>query len=262
MYYQVVPEKMDLPASINLMKFRSKAFACCIRAGVGLWILVGGTWPLASQEMQAIPQAYALERYESGWNTNPFTLKTAPVAVKKESFAKDLALGSMFKLDDVTTVVLVNTKTRDRIKIVSDQVSSEGYRIKSATILDSRKDSYAEIEKGGEIAVMRYDNNLMKQLAAQGTAANMVSNGLPGQPQPQGMASLPRNIPPQAAREAPQPPISAGEVGAINNTMENGHSPSPPIGGMQAPTPPGAGNPGVPAPQRRRLLTAPTTPQR
>lgn len=35
------------------------------------------------------PKAYPAARYEAGWNMNPFTLKTAPVALAKASFAED-----------------------------------------------------------------------------------------------------------------------------------------------------------------------------
>jgi hypothetical protein len=197
------------------------------------------------------PESYPVDRYEAGWRKNPFTLKTAPVAIQKESFAKDLVLGSVFTIDGETSVVVVNTKTRERIKLVNDQPSSTGMKVKSTSVQDTRKDTFVEVELGGDVASLRYDENFQKQLAAQGA-------------QPQAPAVVPVN------------PVN-GNVGNTQQTMNgatNNNAPGtllPPPNvprpvvpsnarpGLPKAGPTAPGAPGnVPTPVRRRLLTAPT----
>ncbi|WP_075090760.1 hypothetical protein [Verrucomicrobium spinosum] len=48
------------------------------------------------------PQRHPQSRYEQDWARNPFTLKTAPVAIESQSFAKDLALGGIDNLAKAT----------------------------------------------------------------------------------------------------------------------------------------------------------------
>ncbi|TLD70127.1 hypothetical protein FEM03_13090 [Phragmitibacter flavus] len=195
---------------------------------------------VVGQEFPA-PTPYPVDRYEAGWNTNPFTLKTAAVATQKESFAKDLVLGSMYQVGLETTVVLVNAKTRERIRIVSTQADPNGMRIKSANILNSRRDSYAEIEKDGEIAILRYDDRLQKQLAAQNQVASNDPNGN-GNPN---AAAMNEAAAAAAARGQPvqKPPGAMGNNSA--NPNPNPNADITPLPGRNTP------------PQRRRLLTAP-----
>ncbi len=63
------------------------------------------------------PERYPVDRYESEWNKNPFTLKTAPIAVTKASFAENLAIGSYYGSKDKPTVTVVNTKTGERTRL-------------------------------------------------------------------------------------------------------------------------------------------------
>ncbi|WP_075089973.1 hypothetical protein [Verrucomicrobium spinosum] len=71
-----------------------------------------------AQQTFVPPEPFPAEKYENGWRKNPFTLKTAPVAIQRESFAKNLALGSMYDdAEGVTCVVVVNTKTRERTRL-------------------------------------------------------------------------------------------------------------------------------------------------
>lgn len=199
----------------------------------------------SGQEFTA-PAPYPVDRYEAGWNTNPFTLKTAAVAIQKESFAKDLFLGGMYQFGQEITVILVNSKTRERIRLVSTKTSPNGMRIKSATILNSLRDSYAEIEKGGEVAIIRHDEKLQKQLASQ----NQAPGTDPNQSAANGSINVTingsgsgkinvANAPATSRGGAPQLPGGPGNTAGNPNT--------------DVPTPPGRNSP----PQRRRLLTAP-----
>ena len=139
---------------------------------LAILITVGGLC-LASQaeERFSTPRAHPLERYESGWKKNPFTLKTAPLPIEVQSFAKDLAIGSMYQVGTATTVVVVNTKTRERTILRNGESAGNGMRVKLASIKDTRKESSAIVQLGGEEATLRYDTSYFKQVAAARTAA-------------------------------------------------------------------------------------------
>lgn len=179
--------------------------------------LGGGLAALRAQESFTPPQAYGADRYEREWQMNPFTLKTAPVALAKVSFAQDLAIGSFYGDRDNPTVVVVNTKTHDRTKLQKDQPSADGLTLVSWSLQPSRKDTSAEISLGGEKAVIHYDNSYIRQASAEGagsgarppgapgTAAaggtpvdkNLLAQGLPQNPTARPMPSL---VPPPDAR--------------------------------------------------------------
>ncbi len=112
------------------------------------------------------PQAYPVQRYEAGWAKNPFTLKTAERLVAQGSFAKDLAIGSHYGAADNPTVVVVNTKTSERILLRKDRPGPGGMRLKSFQGEINRDDCLAEITLGTEAAMIRYDTNYLGQMAA------------------------------------------------------------------------------------------------
>lgn len=189
------------------------------------------------------PKPYPVERYETGWNTNPFTLKTAAPAVQKESFAKDLALANMSEINGEQIVVLMNAKTRERIRLTSANRDPNGINIKSVHIANSLKDSYAEVEKGGEVAVLKYDESLQKQLVAQAQTQNPNVRA----------AAKPLG--------SPRPPESAqgrgtsANAGAITRVPATGLNARAGTARPAAMTPPERNS--VPPPMRRRLLTVP-----
>lgn len=115
------------------------------------------------------PQAYPVQRYESGWNKNPFTLKTVAPIVAQMSFAKDLAIGAHYGAVDNPTVVIVNTKTNERTLLRKDQPAANGMRLKSVHFASSRKECQVEVLLGAEAAVLAYDSNYLGQLAASET---------------------------------------------------------------------------------------------
>ncbi|TLD71295.1 hypothetical protein FEM03_07125 [Phragmitibacter flavus] len=129
------------------------------------FILVLGPAFAVAEDGFAPPDAHPLKHFQEIWKKNPFTLKTAPVAVQKESFAKDLVLGSMVQFGEEIVAVVVNTKTRERTELVSGQNAANGMKIKTASLEDTRKDSFVEVEVNGESAVLHYDENFLKQLA-------------------------------------------------------------------------------------------------
>lgn len=220
------------------------------------WFLMQGglLTGLSAAEPWAPPTPFPEQRYENGWRKNPFTLKTAPVAVQRESFAKNLALGSMYDdVDGVTSVVIVNTKTRERTRLRGQEPSANGIRVEESVIADTRRDSYAVVVMGGEKATLRYDEAFLKQMAAgggvsptgAGAAQRHAANG-GAEPMGDGQPA------PMTAMNGA--PAMGGGGAAPNAPMSNV------AGGGPAPTPPAVRTPypnGRPTIANRRRLTAP-----
>jgi hypothetical protein len=131
-----------------------------------LCALFGGHTYVCAQEAFTPPQAYALDRYEEGWNKNPFTLKTAPVALVQRSFAEDMAIGSFYGTKDNPTIVVVNTKTRKRWPIKKGQTAENGMTLDSWSISASRRETSAVVKLNGEKAELRFDDSFVKEMAA------------------------------------------------------------------------------------------------
>ena len=111
------------------------------------------------------PQAYPAERYGAGWNKNPFTLKTVAPVAAQDSFARDLAIGAHYGAADNPTVVVVNTKTNERILLQKDKPAPNGMRLVSLHAAISRGECQAEVAQGGEVAMLKYDAAYLGQLA-------------------------------------------------------------------------------------------------
>jgi hypothetical protein len=201
------------------------------------------------------PHAYPVDRYETGWNRNPFTLKTAPVAVAKTSFATDLAIGSYFGSKDNPTVVVVNTKTGERTSLRLADATPDGLCLKTLTIKPSRKDVVAEVTLGGESAILRFNDSYLRQLTAEkgspGTPAN--AKGELGEKTAAGAATKPL---PDAQRTATKG-SSSQHVPAAPSIARNSAFPN-----MANPTthfvhPAVSSGKGVPTTTTRRLQTVP-----
>jgi hypothetical protein len=207
------------------------------------------------------PQAHPISRYEAGWQKNPFTLKTAPIVITKDSFAKDIALAGWRQSGDDSIIKLVNTKTREYSSLKNQEPGPDGTVVKTAHLENRHADTFVELERNGETAVVRYDEGFLKQMAAQGAAAKpnpqvaMRAPSAAGQNLPPGLntnpgtgmqhqsTNAPNITPPgvQTARPAIVPPV------ATPQTL--------PPGGLPALNPP-------PTIQRRRLNTMPQPVQR
>lgn len=129
------------------------------------------------------PEAYPVDRYVPLWNKNPFTLKTAPAAIQKESFARDLALAGITRIGADTTVLLVNTKTREYLRLKNEEMHASGMKVKTVNMKDTRSESSVEVIMGSETSVLKYDTGFLAQMAAQvPTPANVASNTAGGAP--------------------------------------------------------------------------------
>lgn len=207
------------------------------------------------------PKAHPISRYEAGWQKNPFTLKTAPVAVIKESFAKDLALAGLRQAGDDNLVILVNTKTREFTRLKNQEPAADGTKVKSVHLAQRRLENYVELERNNETATVRFDEGYLKTMAAQQASPQkpnpqvaMRAPNLPGQGPPTGM-----NLNPATAGQSP-----IGTAPNITPPGVPGSRPSivPPVANAPATNLPGGAPANIPTIQRRRLNTLPQPPQR
>lgn len=224
-----------------------------------LTVLCLAAIPGAAMDGFAPPQAHPVERYQAGWKKNPFTRKTAPVAVTRESFAKDLALAGWRQAGDDTIVILVNTRTREYSRLRNNEATTDGVKVKQAELRDRRADTFVVLERGGETAVVRYNEGFLRQAAAQQPLAAATPTQTPqvvaGQPGVAGMLA-PR---PGASPAAPGNALAASaqpQPAAPN--VPTAAPPMPVIPGAAPATasPPGK-QPNIPTIPRRRMLTAP-----
>lgn len=230
-----------------------------------------------AQEAFVPPEPHPANRYETVWEKNPFILKTAPVVEEKKSFAKDLVLHNAFQLPGgEVTVVLANTKTNETFRLKTKEQASNGMKIRSVMLKDPRKDSYVEVEKNGESAVLRYDDTFQKRLLASkstrgtrgpGAAGGADASGAPalgpnGEPivtpnpamGPGGRPAQPNpTTTPTIRPPLPQRPSPDGTPGSSEPASIRPPGPGPGPGPRVMPMP----QKGTPTPGRRRFFTAP-----
>jgi hypothetical protein len=144
------------PAAGNLSRVALIAVLC-------LW--VSGAVCADEPVVFAAPKAYPIERYEAGWNKNPFTLKTAPTVVEQDSFAKDLAIGAYYGDAKDPSVVVVNIKTGERITLKKKHPAANGMQLKNIQLGTSRKEIVAEVTLGAQTSEVRYNDDYLKQIA-------------------------------------------------------------------------------------------------
>lgn len=118
------------------------------------------------------PQAYPASRYEAGWSKNPFTLKTVAPITAQDTFARDLAIGAHYGDAENPTVVIVNTKTHERILLRKDQPAPGGMSLKSVQLSSRRSECQVEVLQGTEAATLSYDATYLSQIAV-GEAGRM-----------------------------------------------------------------------------------------
>jgi hypothetical protein len=228
----------------------STGFAAALAA-----LLAWGHLACAQEEGFTPPQAYPLDRYEAGWNKNPFTLKTAPVALEKESGLQDLAIGSLYGLRADPIVVVVNTKTGARTKLKTGETDKSGMLLKSVSVQETQKDTSAEVVLNGETAVLKFDYDYYRQSAtpandAKGRGAENPA-GREGAPPiaPPGMPGVDRTASPARGGGVPDPSgAKSARASLFNRPATQRNMP---------PSPPGRPPEQRPTPGGRILNTAP-----
>lgn len=119
-----------------------------------------------AQEAFKPPQGYDATRYAADWSRNPFTLQTTPAGPVENAFAKDLAVASCYGDMANPTVVVVNTKTHQRFTLQKGRPSEQGWLLGAVQIGASRQGITAELWRGNERAVLKYDANYVRALAS------------------------------------------------------------------------------------------------
>ena len=156
------------------------------------------------------PQVYSVARYETGWSKNPFTLKTAPVAVEKASFAKDLAIGAYYGDAEHPTVIIVNTKTHERFKLKNGEPAANGMQLSAIKFGSTRNKTTAEVRLGAETSELHFDDNYMKQVAsAEATRVPAVQQHQQQRPMPVGGPTLRVPLPTLPGQPVRVPPPNA-----------------------------------------------------
>lgn len=170
------------------------------------------------------PQAYPVDRYEAAWNKNPFTLKTAPAVVENVSFAKDLAIVSHYGDKANPTIVIVNTKTHERTRLKQGETASNGMKLVSFKLGQTRKDTMVEVVLGSETTELKYNPDYMSQMAASGGGgAARPAAGVPINP-----AQRPGGVPVPGMQQRIMPGANGVPPGGIqlpNNTGGAGARP-------------------------------------
>jgi hypothetical protein len=204
----------------------------------------------ASAAPFAEPKPHPISRYEAGWEKNPFTLKTAPPAIIKESFAKDIALAGWRQAGDDVIVKLVNTKTKEYSSLKNNEPGPDGTRVKSAHLEGRQADMFVELERDKEPpAVVRFDEGFIRTMGAQAGAAKP---GVPGQvPGRTSGAAAPMMNGVPVTNTAP-PAKAAPAIAGRSTPPRPGVVPTPQLP-QSIPSP---GN-NIPTIQRRRLNTMP-----
>lgn len=143
-----------------------------LRHGLCLLILLAHLGVIHAEEPAVFtpPQAYPASRYEAGWGKNPFTLKTAAPIAAQDTFARDLAIGAHYGAADNPTIVVVNTKTNERILLRKDQPAQSGMRLKSFHLSSTRNECQVDVVLGSEAAMLTYDSNYLAQVSAAETS--------------------------------------------------------------------------------------------
>jgi len=135
----------------------------------GVLLVVGCQPSLLLNLIKTAPVAVTMQApvdFRVGLGLSP--VKTAPVAATKESFAKDLALAGWRQTGDGSVIILVNTRTREYMRLKNHEPAPDGTKVKKEHLADRREDAFVELERSNEApAVVRYDESFIRQLGAK-----------------------------------------------------------------------------------------------
>ncbi len=218
---------------------------------------------LPASGADAVPTAYPEDRYIVTWDKNPFLLKTAVVAQKTESFAKDWALSGISATKGIYTVRIFNKQTNKFARLREGEVGSE-FRLVSVHYNKDRTQSMVKVARGSEVAELKFDDSLLSRPVTvsntQGNAGAPAGQA-PGQP---GTPPMPGAAPAMpGATAVPGAPPGAGNPRILPGMNRPGQ-PLPPgavpgtpaMGAPVNPASPGIATP-PPVSRRRQLIPAP-----
>jgi hypothetical protein len=125
---------------------------------------------IAYAQEEVIPSAYPVERYEPLWKKSPFALSSAAVPeAPPAGFADSLALTGILKIGDEVLVAVVDKVTKER-QMLSTKAEGRTVWVEKLELSDDDTGKVAvTLKKGAENAVLRYDMDYLKQMAAVST---------------------------------------------------------------------------------------------
>jgi hypothetical protein len=158
-------------------------------------------------------------------------------------FARDLAVGTYYGDSADPTVVIVNTKTNERIRLKKGQPAPNGMKLDKVQFGSGRKDIAATVTLGSETSEIRYNDSYLKQVASAEGGRAPAAGQQPGMQQPGQQQPVPKRIPlPQLPGQPGIPPPTASR--AINAPSLGGVSPF----GVRSSVPPVSTQMGLSAP--------------
>ena len=201
-----------------------------------------------SEDEPVIPIAYDASRYESAWENNPFTRKVAAMAQPVVNWAQDWVLLSMYNNRGKVRVSIRNRQTSE-VKRIGDGSAEKEFTLVKANFHRSRSEASAEISRGGETAIIKYDET-MAPLTINNVSANTpaAANGQvrpgampagqmpPGGVRPgaapnpaMGMPQRPAGVPPQvqAAAQMQAMPFNAAAPNMLPQAAPGAATPPP-----------------------------------
>lgn len=105
-----------------------------------------GDWP---------PSAVPLNHYQASWEKNPFNLKTAS-AGKSGGFANDLTLAGISKIGDGTTVLALNGKTGQYLRLSIGHKNADGIEVIEIRENANPREAEVVLRKGTSEAVLKF----------------------------------------------------------------------------------------------------------
>lgn len=180
------------------------------------------------------PKEYTIDRYAKIRGKSPFEFELAkpPAEVTVDPFAELVLAGYAGSLGS-PTVYLVNTKTQERITVLSERSgrpNKSGFKVISIDRGPTLRSTTATLEKDGQQGVLKFDSKALDTMvggAGSGGAAGGARPVIPGQPNQPGAVPRPM-IPgqparPQQAYQAPQAFIpGANRGGQAQAQAQNG----------------------------------------
>ncbi|MDR2463097.1 MAG: hypothetical protein LBD30_04880 [Verrucomicrobiales bacterium] len=162
-----------------------------------------GLLPLTvSAQEEVIPSAYPVERYEPLWKKSPFALSSAAVMeAPPAGFADSLALTGVLKIGDEVLVAVMDKVTKER-QMLSAKAGEQSVWVEKLEFSDEAPSKVAvTLKKGADSAVLRYDMDYLKQVAAMPappaasiTKSNANAAAIPIVPRPANRPPIQRRI--------------------------------------------------------------------
>jgi len=148
-----------------------------------------------------VPEGYPVDRYSTLWKRSPFTIASVQQDAVPDSFASKLALVGVARIGSEDFVILLNKDSQERIN-VSSITNGQGLKLIAVEANPDPLKASATIQKGTEIANVKYDQTL---LAASSVPVPAVNVAAPQALPPNGEPPIPHTGPTPVRRHRPLP---------------------------------------------------------